>query len=161
MKKTLIAFATAAGLTVILGNASADPGGYSPPHPGTGGGGGSPFQIGGPDTLLGAGAPTGRAPDRYGWNPILKRGFRLGGPNVPPGGNPLNNPGNWAAGGYGQGGPAYNPGGFPPQGGGYGPQGCGAPGCGPQGPQQQGTLVFPNHTFVRSPRDYFMMDMNK
>ncbi|MCE9566023.1 MAG: hypothetical protein K8U57_28715 [Planctomycetes bacterium] len=156
MKKTLIAFATAAGLSVFLSSASADPGGYSPPHPGAGGGG-APFQIGGPDTLLGAGAPTGRAPDRYGWNPIFKKCFRLGGsggPAGPQGGNPLNYPGNWAAGGYGQNGPAYNPGGFPPQG------GCGPQGCGPQGPAQ-GTLVFPNHSFVRSPRDYFMMDMNK
>jgi len=25
----------------------------------------------------------------------------------------------------------------------------------------QGTLVFPNHPFVRSPRDYFMVDVNK
>jgi hypothetical protein len=62
--------------------------------------------------------------------------------------NPLANPANWAAGGYGNGGPAYNPYGFPP--GAYGPN----------GPMMQGTLVFPNHPFVRSPRDYFMADVN-
>ena len=42
--------------------------------------------------------------------------------------------------GYGQMGPAYNPNAYAPA---------------------QGTLVFPNHPFVRSPRDYFMLDLNK
>jgi len=44
--------------------------------------------------------------------------------------------------GYNQGGPAYNPTGYPV--GAY--------------PPAQGTLVFPNHPFVRSPRDYFMVE---
>jgi hypothetical protein len=48
--------------------------------------------------------------------------------------------------------------------------GCGAfgacagyPGLGmPGGPMvNQGTLVFPHHPFVRSPRDFFMYDMNR
>ncbi|VTT98960.1 unnamed protein product [Gemmataceae bacterium] len=120
MRKTLIALAAAAGLGVFAGTAAADPGGYVPPQPGAGGGGFT--QMGGPGTLLGAGDATGRAPDRYGWNPIFKRFTRSGN--------------------------------------------CGT--CGqaaqaapvPNGPMQ-GTLVFPNHTYVRSPRDYFMMDLNK
>ena len=52
-----------------------------------------------------------------------------------------------------------------------GPGGCnncgngsGGPGYyGPyqQPPTMQGTLVFPNHPFVRSPRDFFMYEPNK
>lgn len=156
MKRTLFALAAAAGLGVFAGTASADPGGYAPPGAmpgGPPGGGGGYGQIGAPGTLIGSGAAVGRAPDRYGWNPLFKRFFRLGGaPGCGSGaggyehGNPLRDPNNWAAGGYGQGGPAYNPGGFPP-GAGMGPM--------------QGTLAFPHHPFVRSPRDYFMMDLNK
>jgi hypothetical protein len=110
-------------------------------------------QIGGPNTLLGAGdLPPGRGPDCYGFHPGIKRFAHLfhkpkahcgpgcGQPNYH---NPLQNPANWAAGGYGQGGPAYNPTGFPP----------GA------NPMMQGTLVFPHHPFVRSPRDYFFGQM--
>jgi len=130
MKKTLIAFAAAAGLSVFLSSASADPGGYAPPQPGSAGGGGL-GPIGGPGTLLGAGDANGRAPDRYGWNPIFKRSFRLGGSN---------GCGPGCGNGYGSGGPAYNPNAAAPM---------------------QGTLVFPNQPFIRSPRDYFMMDMNK
>jgi hypothetical protein len=77
------------------------------------------------------------------------------------------------------GGPAYSPQGFPPfgAGGGYPGGGCAGGACGPNGggygggygpyggmqfnPMMQGTLVFPNHPFVRSPRDYFMVDVNK
>ncbi|WP_439631483.1 hypothetical protein [Gemmata sp.] len=132
MRKTLIALAAAAGLGVFAGAASADPGGYVPPQPGAGGGGGGFTQMGGPGTLLGAGDAAGRAPDRYGWNPAFKRFFRLG--------NGGCNGCGSAGAGYGQGGPAYNPNAAAPM---------------------QGTLVFPNHTFVRSPRDYFMMDLNK
>jgi hypothetical protein len=100
-------------------------------------------QIGGPNTLLGQGDPyNGVAPDRYGLNPRLKRMFRIGThkepAQVPPSAY-------YPMMGYNQGGPAYNPNGYPP--GGFG--------------QAQGTLVFPNHPFVRSPRDYFMMEPNK
>lgn len=127
MRKTLIALAAAAGLGVFAGAASADPGGYVPPQPGPGGSGLG--QIGGPGTLLGAGDVSGRAPDRYGWNPAFKRFFRLGGTGCKGCGD---------AGPVG--GPAYNPAAAAPM---------------------QGTLVFPHHTFVRSPRDYFMTDVNK
>jgi hypothetical protein len=93
----------------------------------------------------------------YGWHPsiktCIKKLFHHGSCSQCGSGqdgqkNPLANPANWAAGGYGVGGPAYNPYGFPP--GAYGPN----------GPMMQGTLVFPNHPFVRSPRDYFMYDVN-
>jgi hypothetical protein len=159
MKRTLIAFAAAAGLSVLASRASADPGGFAPPAPGAGAQ--TMSQFGGPGTIWGAGDAVGRAPDRYGWNPLFKRVFRMGGGGGgcgngacgggpgPTGGNPLQNPANWGPAGYGMGGPAYNPNGFPP-----------GPGCGP-GPMQQGTLVFPHHPYVRSPRDYFMMDLNK
>ncbi len=137
MKKMLIAFAAAAGLSVFLGSASADPGGYVPPHPSAAGAGGTPFgSMGGPGTLLGAGDASGRAPDRYGWNPIFKKAFRLGGSHGGCGGPGCGQP----APGYGMGGPGYNPNAAAPM---------------------QGTLVFPQHSFVRSPRDYFMMDTNK
>src|SRR5262249_54439611 len=98
----------------------------------------------------------GQAPDRYGFSPCIKKLFHRGcgsdccGGNGPKyGKNPLQNPANWGPGGYGMGGPAYNPGGFPP--GAYGPN----------RPMMQGTLVFPNQPFIRSPRDYFMVDVNK
>lgn len=152
MKRMFIALATAAGLSLSVGVASADPGGFAPPAGASNGG--AVMQMGGPGTLLGAGdLPPGRGPDRYGLHPKLKRLFHLGGGsscNQPDyGKNPLQNPANWSAGGYGQGGPAYNPQGFPP----------GAYGQG--GPMMQGTLVFPHQTFVRSPRDFFMLDLNK
>lgn len=156
MTRMLMTLAAAAGLVACGGKAAADPGGFAPPN-GQPGGAMSLGQIGGPGTLLGAGdLPPGRGPSPYGWNPKLKSLFhwhKSGGNNCsncggyPGGGNPLQNPANWAAGGYGQGGPAYNPQGFPP--GAYGPT----------GPAMQGTLVFPNHTFVRSPRDYFFGQM--
>jgi len=99
-------------------------------------------QIGGPNTLLGMGDPyNGVAPDRYGLHPRIKRLFRIG-PNTP---NNVPPSYYYPMMGYNQGGPAYNPNGYPP--GAYGPA--------------QGTLVFPNHPFVRSPRDYFMMEPNR
>lgn len=94
-------------------------------------------QIGGPNTLLGMGEPAnGVAPDKYGLHPKLKRLFSFGGRGSTP---------DYGAMGYGQMGPAYNPNGYPP--GAFGPA--------------QGTLVFPNHPYVRSPRDYFMYDLNR
>jgi hypothetical protein len=158
MKRMLIAFASVAGLGLVAGSVAADPGGFAPP------GGGAPVvpQYGSSDTFLGAGGvPPGRGPDQYGWNPLFKKFFRglpghgcnsCGGcydPGSPHYKNPLMNPANWSAGGYGQGGPAYNPQGFPP--GAYGPN----------GPMMQGTLVFPHQPFIRSPRDFFMVDVNK
>jgi hypothetical protein len=96
-------------------------------------------QLGGPNTLLGMGDPyNGNAPDRYGVNPRLRRLFHLGPAkptNVPPSAY-------YPMMGYNQNGPAYNPQGYPP--GAY--------------PAAQGTLVFPHHTFIRSPRDFFMYE---
>jgi hypothetical protein len=155
MKRTILALAAAAGIGLLAGTAVADPGGFAPPGSMAvgSGGGGAYGQIGAPGTLIGAGDAVGRAPDRYGWNPLLKRFFRLGGgagcatgPTGYEHGNALRNPANWPAAGYGMGGPAYNPGGFPP-----------GAGTAPM----QGTLAFPHHPLVRSPRDYFMMDLNK
>jgi hypothetical protein len=99
-------------------------------------------QPGGPNTLLGQGAPyNGATPDCYGLNPRIKRVFRMGSykepAQVPPSFY-------YPQMGYNQGGPAYNPTGYPA--GAYG--------------QAQGTLVFPHHTFIRSPRDFFMLDLN-
>ncbi len=178
MKRIIVALAVAAGLNAYMGAASADPGGYCPPG---GGSGNLPTfgQIAGPNTLLGAGdLPPGKMPDRYGLHPCLKKFFHVptamgAGSGYPggPGCNPLANPANWPAAGYGQGGPAYNPNGFPP--GAYGPgygggfagggPGCppGFPGYGPSNPMMQGTLAFPMNGFTRSPRDYFMMDLNR
>ncbi len=158
MKRLWSAVAAAAVLGAFTGTASADPGGFTPPGPNSGYSPAGPTAS--PGTLMGAFAPPDRAPERFGWNPIFRNVFKHNkskcGPNCgQPGGdphdprNPLANPANWAAGGYGQGGPAYNPQGFPP----------GA--NGPNGPMMQGTLAFPNHPFVRSPRDYFMYDLNK
>ncbi len=98
-------------------------------------------QLGGPNTLLGMGDPyNGAAPDKYGLNPRLKRMFRLGSQQPPVAPSYY-----YPQMGYNQNGPAYNPTGYPP--GAYGPA--------------QGTLVFPHHPFVRSPRDFFMLDLNK
>lgn len=101
-------------------------------------------QFGGPNTLLGQGDPyNGVAPDKYGMNPRLRKMFRLGSashsgqPQVPPSYY-------YPQMGYNQNGPAYNPTGYPT--GAYAPA--------------QGTLAFPHNSFVRSPRDFFMLDIN-
>jgi hypothetical protein len=100
-------------------------------------------QVGGPNTLLGMGAPyNGTAPDQYGIHPRLKKMFRMS-TNKEPAQVPPSY--YYPLMGYNQGGPAYNPHGYPV--GAYGPA--------------QGTLVFPNHPFVRSPRDYFMYEPNR
>ncbi len=99
-------------------------------------------QLGGPNTLLGAGGAYAGTPDPYGLNPRIKRMFRLGTHKEPAAVPPSY---YYPQMGYNQGGPAYNPTGYPN--GAYG--------------QAQGTLVFPHHTFLRSPRDFFMLDLNK
>jgi hypothetical protein len=138
MKRMLIALAAAAGLGLSAGVATADPGGYAPPGGPTAGAMPNFGQIGGPNTLLGAGAlPPGRGPDMYGLHPCIKKFF-----HIPSGGRGKH--------GCGPGGYCY----------GYGGAGYGMGGYGPNG-VMQGTLVFPHHTFVRSPRDFFMMDLNK
>jgi hypothetical protein len=137
MKRMLMAMAA---LGLIAGAVRADWGGPGGPPPTTG-----PAQvpqIGGPNTLLGLGDPyNGTAPDKYGLNPRIKRFFRLNTPRQPATVPPSY---YYPQMGYGQNGPAYNPTGYPP--GAYG--------------AAQGTLVFPHHALIRSPRDYFMYDPN-
>lgn len=139
MKRMLLAV-IACGLAASA--ARADWGGPGAP-PTKGGGPSMPSlpQLAGPNTLLGAGnAYTGNA-DPYGLNPRLKRLFRLSTHKEPATVPPSY---YYPQMGYNQGGPAYNPYGYP---GGYG--------------QAQGTLAFPHHTYLRSPRDFFMLDLNK
>jgi hypothetical protein len=131
MKQMLMAVAA---LGLAAGAVRADWGG--PGVPGSTGAMPLP-QMGAPNTLLGAGQPyNGVAPDPYGLNPRLKRLFRLGGTAKSQ---------YYPKMGYTQSGPAYDPTGYPP--GAYGPA--------------QGTLAFPHHPFVRSPRDFFMIDVNR
>jgi hypothetical protein len=151
MKRYAIAIAAMAALGMTCGRAFADPGGFAPPGPQAAASSG--MMIGGPGTLIGAGEnPAGQAPDCYGWTPSVKRFFHkfkrgcgpthggLGGKHGGHGGmGGMGGGPDWAAMGYGLGGPAYNP----------------------NGPMMQGTLVFPHHPFVRSPRDFFMYDLNK
>jgi|SRR5579872_1923855 len=167
MSRFMIGLATCAGLSLYTGVSSADPGGYVPP--GGQGGGSLPSwsQIAGPNTLLGAGdLPPGRSPDRFGLHPCIKKFFHVPTSSGPGGGGygggrGLGNAANWPAAGYGMGGPAYNPMGYP------GPGMMGPGGAGPAGPYagyppaMQGTLVFPYNNLIRSPRDYFMVDVNK
>ncbi|MBP3957090.1 hypothetical protein J8F10_17635 [Gemmata sp. G18] len=96
-----------------------------------------------PNTLMGAGGPyNGVAPDKYGLNPRLKRLFHIGSRSSQV---PASQAQYYPQMGYNQSGPAYNPNGYPP--GAYGPA--------------QGTLVFPHQPFTRSPRDFFMLDLNR
>lgn len=88
--------------------------------------------------------PTGEC-GKYGWNPLLKWRSWFGkkgcdacdhGPRL----------GRHGLGGHGHGGD-----------GGYGnAPGVGYPGT--PGSQMPGTLVFPNHPYARSPRDFFMYE---
>src|SRR5262245_3442220 len=144
MKRIMIVLTLTVGLGLCANVASADPGGYVPPGGPSAGSFPSFAQMGGPNTLLGAGdLPPGRGPDMYGLHPCLKRFFHLpaGGRCASAGCAPGGYGGgpNWGAAGYGMGGPAY----------------------GANAGMMQGTLAFPHHPFVRSPRDYFMMDLNK
>lgn len=177
MKRIIIALVAAAGLNGSVNVARADNGGYIPPGGAKATTMPSMSQMAGPNTIFGAGdCPPGRAPDRYGLHPCLKKFFHIptatsgyGANSAQANGNPLSNPANWPAAGYGMGGPSYNPNGFPPNA--YGMAGgMGGPGCpaGPNagygpggGPMMQGTLAFPYNSFVRSPRDFFMVDVNK
>ena len=149
MKRILMALGVIAGLGLGAGQAIADHGGYT--APGGPGAGSIPTitDIGGPNTLLGAGdLPPGRGPDMYGLHPCLKRFF-----HVPPGGRC-----GFGACPPGAGHRAHGVKGSPYYGAGYG---MGGPGYYPGGGVMQGTLAFPHHTFVRSPRDFFMLDVNK
>jgi hypothetical protein len=179
MKRTLMTLAAAAGLALTAQSARADWGGFSPPPSQAGGGYPVPSassEFNAPNTLMGLGAPTpGKAPDRYGFLPGLRRavygcdvcggrGGHFAGCSKSGGGLFGHHHGDCGPGGCGQGGGCgpfgllgkHGHGGYGP---GYGAPGYGAGGYGdPYGMMMQGTLVFPHHTYVRSPRDYFMYE---
>ena len=150
MKRILLALAVAA---LSAAGASADPGGFAPPAPrgGQAPGGAMPggyampanHNAARPDTLVGVvTAPSERPPDRYGMLPGLRKLFSLdkgcstcgecNGKHR--GGCPSGGCGPFGHGSYG------------------GPAMMGPP------PANQGTLVFPHHPYVRSPRDFFMYE---
>ena len=142
MKRMLMALAAVAGLAAAAGSARADWGQSNAPVSPQAGGGPSftPAGFNAPGTLMGAGAPVpGKSPDRYGLLPALRKPFRAEGSCS-------------SCGHGGRTGPVC------------GPRGSGhlaGPGYSAQPqypPVQQGTLVFPNHTYVRSPRDFFMYE---
>lgn len=131
------------------GTSRADWGGFGPPTPQAG----YPVQpargeFSSPNTLTGlAFNHSGKAPDRYGLMPGLRRAFRLDGgcdtcgnggkPGLFSKGGGCAN-GNCGHGGHGGGYPGYDYPQYPPI--------------------NQGTLVFPQHQFIRSPRDFFMYE---
>ncbi len=174
MKRTLMTLAAAAGLALSAQSARADWGGYSPPQ------GGYPMpsasgEFHAPNTLFGMGAPTpGKAPDCYGFLPGLRRAIHgcdaCGGRGGhfagchKSGGGLFGHHDGCGHGGHGGGcGPfgllgKHGHHGHAGHGGyGYGHGGHGGYGD-PYGMMMQGTLVFPHHTYVRSPRDYFMYE---
>jgi hypothetical protein len=148
----------AVALAVSAGAAQADFGGpMMPPQP-------APGQHGG--HMYGQPDPAER--DRYGLHPMIRRvvwwkqdaggctNCAPRGAGAPVGGMPM-------GGGY----PMPMPGGYG-MGGGYGGMGGGmgggVPGAGMPGTpaaQMPGTLVFPNHWYARSPRDFFMSDTRR
>lgn len=155
MKRMLMTLAAVAGMAAAAGSARADWGGFSPP---TGSQGmplpmATPAGFNAPGTLMGMGAPVpGHAPDPYGVHPALRRSLRLN--------DSCNTCGHRGLFGHKDGGGLFGHGGFGH--GGLGHGGGGGYGYGPQYPPvMQGTLVFPNHPFVRSPRDFFMYEPNR
>lgn len=136
MKRMLMGLAAFVGVAVTTGSAQAQWGPGGPPPQG-GGYFPTPGSISGPNTLLGMGAPGATGPGgQYGLSPSLRRAFRLDGGSGC--GGPGCGKGGCGSGGYGYGGPPA-----------------------PYLPTMQGTLVFPNHPFVRSPRDFFMYEPGK
>ena len=150
MKRIFMALAVM-GLAAT-GSARADWGASGAPTPQPGGYPIQPIrnEINAPNTLMGLGAgQPGRAPDRYGMLPGLRKAFRIGGSGC----DSCNSSGGFKGGHGGCAGGNC--------GGGSGHGGGGGPGYGayPQYPPvNQGTLVFPNHQYVRSPRDFFMYE---
>jgi hypothetical protein len=135
MKRIVVAMMAAAGVAVAAGSAQADPGGFVPPTRGAG----MTIPAGpseGPSSLnpdYGAPPP----PGRYGVLPCLKRlAFWRG---------DCDDCGTGWGWGFGFGKKKVRVSDPAPT----GP-------VTPYAPATQGTLVFPNHPFVRSPRDYFM-----
>lgn len=151
MKRMLWALAV---VSVAGGVSRADWGGFGPPIPQAGGQPVQPIraEFAAPHTLTGmAFSHSNKAPDRYGLMPGLRRAFRLdnggGCDTCGTGGKPglFSKGGGCADGNCGNG---------HGHGGGYG-YGYGYP---QYPPPMQGTLVFPQHQFVRSPRDFFMYE---
>jgi len=150
MKRTLVALMISLAAT---GSARADWGGFGPPTQG-----GYPVQpvqgeFTAPNTLMGLGAAqAGKVPDRYGMMPGLRKAFRIGG-------NTCESCGS-GKGGLFHGG-LFSKGGCSHCGGLFG-KGGGSGGGFEQYPQyppmMQGTLVFPNSPYTRSPRDFFMYE---
>lgn len=162
MKRMLLTLAVL-GLGGVS-SSRADWGGYVPPAPQNGYGPPTvPGEFNQPNTFVGmmAGA-SNKAPDRYGLMPGLRKVFRIGGDGCDTctgggkaglfskfgGGSTCNTCGI----GAGRAGHPWGHGGGHAGHGGYGydyPQ---------YPPVMQGTLVFPNHQYMRSPRDFFMYE---
>lgn len=142
MKRMLMAVAVV-GLAAA-GSARADWGGFGPPAPQSGGYPVQPIrnEFSAPNTLMGLGAGhPGQAPDRYGMLPGLRKAFRIGGSGTCSTCNSCNSGGLFSKGGKGA-----------PLAAAPYPQ---------YPPMMQGTLVFPNNQYVRSPRDFFMYEPGK
>ena len=138
MKRIWMAVAAAVGLAVTAGGARADFGGpMAPAAP--------PVPAYGP----GYGDPGSNTEDWYGLHPLLRKGLFW---KKDTGCKTCGKGGGCGKGGCG-------PGGYGPYGAGMwnGQPGVGMPGT--PGAAMPGTLVFPNHWYARSPRDYFMMDL--
>lgn len=112
--------------------------GYGPPPGVSQASSSEPLPPGAPHpTLMSyASAPNDRPPNKYGWHPSLKKLMFWKKDDC--GGGCGSGCGNGSCGG-----------GSP-----YGAPAHGV-NMGPANPQQ-GTLVFPHHTYIRGPRDYFM-----
>lgn len=150
MKRILMTLVAVAGMTASAGVARADWGGYAPPvgsNAGFQGPSPASAEFNAPNTLMGLGAAhAGKAPQRYGLLPSLRKVFRLDKECDPCNDGKLGHFGSKIKGA----GPFGGVGG----GGGYGYAGEGYT----NPPVMQGTLVFPHHPYVRSPRDFFMYE---
>ncbi len=144
MKRILLALAVDA---LSAAATSADPGGFAPPAPRGGPMPGSYAMPAGhsaarPDTLVGVmSAPAERAPEHYGLLPGLRKMFSLNKGCSTCGECNGKHRGGCPSGGCGP----------------FGHGSYGGPAMGPP-PANQGTLVFPQHPYVRSPRDFFMYE---
>jgi hypothetical protein len=140
-----ISMALAVACLAYSGSARADWGGYGTPAPGASNvPTGVQSEFNSPGTLTGfAHAQANKSPDRYGLLPGLRKAFHLDKSSCSTCGDSKGGP--LGLGLLNKGGTCH---------------GCkGGYDAYPQYPPvMQGTLVFPNHTFVRSPRDYFMYE---
>ena len=143
MKRFMMTFVALATLGVFAGNASAQ---YPPPPSKNGllqAGGYAPGPVASPYAVPVYGIdPASEEPDtsgRYGLHPVLKRLFHI--KDAGCGKDGCGKEG-CAKGGKGHAAPVGHPGFAGP----------------PSNPATGGTLAFPQHPYVRSPRDFFMMD---